>query len=586
MRAAPRWAFERLTRREALRVVGGTGLGMAVASLLGACGPQGAPGQAPPVPTQAAPGQTPAAPAGQTAPAGAQATPATAATPRDGGSLKYFQWTEDPPTLDPYLNVTFRAQQFAAFIYSRLLMSKKAPGVAAHAYIMEGDLAESWSHSDDGLTYMFKLRPNATWHNKPPMNGRPVTAQDVVWSFQRFMQVSNNKSAFSVVADVTAPDDHTVQFRLNKVYAPFESLLGSPLFWIMPREVVEQDGDASKRPIGSGPFIFDKLESGVSMTAKKNPNYYRPGEPSVDEVVSLIVPDTATQLAGLRAKELDYVPVAQQDLAALKKTNPEIQYVESENNLLAFIYWKLDQPPFNDVRVRQAVSMALNRDNAIQVIQAGRGNWNNAIPWAFSEWWLDPRGADMGPNAKYIGYDLATAKQLLAAAGYPNGFGVELVSTPGYGQVFVQSVELVQQDLKALGLDATIKMQEYSDYISSTFLGKFQSGNRLVYGLETPFTEPNDYLVNMYQPKGTRNHAGVDDAKLTAMLDQQQATLDRAERKKQIFEIQRYLAEQAYYPQYPAGMVTIGLTPRVRNVFPFSDYGLGAEVAPKLWLEG
>src|SRR5262249_401340 len=160
-------------------------------------------------------------------------------------------------------------------------------------------------------------------------------------------------------------------------------------------------------------FVFDQFQSGVSITFKKNPTYYRAGEPHVDEAVSLIIPDTATQLAALRARELDFVPVAPQELESLKKSNPEVPYVESEATLLSFADWKLDQPPFNDVRVRQAVSMAPNRDQAIQVIQAGRGNWNNAIPWALSEWWLDPRGPDMGPNAKYISYNLAAAKQLL-----------------------------------------------------------------------------------------------------------------------------------------------------------------------------
>src|ERR687889_823043 len=94
--------------------------------------------------------------------------------------------TEDPPTLDPYLNVSFRSQEFAAFFYSRLLMSKKAPGISAQAYIMEGDLAEAWKVSEDGKTYTFTLRPDARWHNKPPMNGRPVTGQDVAWSFEQF----------------------------------------------------------------------------------------------------------------------------------------------------------------------------------------------------------------------------------------------------------------------------------------------------------------------------------------------------------------------------------------------------------------
>jgi peptide/nickel transport system substrate-binding protein len=229
--------------------------------------------------------------------------------------------------------------------------------------------------------------------------------------------------------------------------------------------------------------------------------------------------------------------------------------------------------------------MALNRDEMINVVYAGRGNWNNFIPWALSEWWLDPRGADMGPAAKYYKYDPATAKELLAAAGHPEGLKVELVSTPGYGQIFVQMGELVQQDLKQVGIESDVKMEEYTAYISSTFLGKFQGGNRLVFGLETPFTEPHDFLFNEYHPKGTRNKTGVNDPKLTAMIEQQMKTLDLAERKKQIFEIQRYLSEQMYMPPHAAPMRTAALLPNVKDFFPRSDYGLGAEVVPKVWLD-
>jgi len=159
------------------------------------------------------------------------------------------------------------------------------------------------------------------------------------------------------------------------------------------------------------------------------------------------------------------------------------------------------------------------------------------------------------------------------------------VSTPGYGQVFVQQVELVQQDLKSAGINADIKMQEYTAYIASTFKGDFEGGNRLVFGLETPFTEPHDFLFNMYHPKGTRNHAGINDAKLTGMIEQQMKTLDRAQRKQQIFDIQRYLAEQMYYPPHAASMRSAGLQPTIKDFFPRSDYGFGAELAPKVWID-
>lgn len=583
----------RWTRRRFLITWGVVSAG---ATLLAACGPQVQPPTATSTPVPAAAATSVPAPKPTTAATLVSASAPTAAatpaqkpagpTPKNGGTFRFYMWTEDPPTLDPYLNVTFRSQEFAAFFYSRLLMSKKGPGIAAQAYIMEGDLAESWKVSDDGLTYTFNLRPEAKWQNLPPMNGRPVTAQDVVWSFERLIKVSANRSSFDQVDSVTAPDARTVQFRLKDVYVPFELLIGQPIFWIMPREVIDADGDATKRVVGSGPFIFDKFEPGISFSGKNNPNYYRQGEPHIDDFVGLIIPDTATQLAALRSHQLDFYQLqSQQDIEPLKNTNPEIQFVEWEWLYTPFIYWKVEQPPFNDPRVRQAVSLALNRDAMINIVYAGRGNWNNFIPWALSEWWLDPRGPDMGTGARYYKYDPAAARSLLSAAGYPDGLKVEMVSTTGYGQIFVQMGELVQQDLKAAGIDADIKMQEYSSYISTTFLGKFEGGNRFVFGLETPFSDPHDYLFNMYHPKGTRNHADVNDPKLTSMIEQQMKTLDRAERKKQIFDIQRYLAEQMYYPPHAAPMRTAALQPNVRDFFPRSDFGLGAEVVPKVWLD-
>jgi peptide/nickel transport system substrate-binding protein len=558
------------------------------ATLSAACGPQVLPpvGTSTPAPAPATTSVPAVAPTLVPRRAETVTPKAAGPSPRNGGTFRFFMWTEDPPTFDPYLNVTFRAQEFAAFFYSRLLMSKKGPGISAQAYIMEGDLAESWNVSDDGLTYTFNLRPQAKWCNLPPLNGRTLTAQDVVWSFERLMKVSANRSAFDQVASVTALDARTVQFRLKDVYVPFETLIGSPIFWIMPREVIESDGDATRRVIGSGPFIFDKFEPGISFSGRKNPTYYRPGEPHVDDILGLIIPDTSTQLAALRSGQLDfYQLLSQQDIEPLKKTNPEIQFVEWEWLNIPFVYWKIDQPPFNDPRVRQAVSMALNRDAMINVVYAGRGNWNNFIPWALSEWWLDPRGPEMGPGARYYKYDPAAARSLLSAAGYPDRLKVEMISTPGYGQIFVQMGELVQQDLKQAGIDADIKMQEYSTYISTTFLGQFQGGNRMVFGLETPFSDPHDFLFNMYHPKGTRNHAGINDPKLNAMIEQQLKTLDRAERRKQIFDIQRYLAEQMYYPPHATSMRTAALQPNVRDFFPRSDFGLGAEVVPKVWVD-
>jgi peptide/nickel transport system substrate-binding protein len=499
--------------------------------------------------------------------------------------IRWF--TGDPPDLDPYLNVTFRAQEFAGFFYSRLLKFDNSAAAPPNQFVPVPDLAESFEVTPDGLTYTFKLRANAKWHNKDPMNGRAVTADDVVYSFDRFRKVSPQKTNFDMVKEVKATDPRTVVFTLNGPFAPFETTIASPMFWIMPKEVIEADGDARKRVIGSGPWLFDRQEKGVQIVAKKNPDYYFTGRPYVDEINLLVIPEDATAVAGLRAKRIDITGLSATDRAAIKQSNPEILLTEYPQNQIYFMYWRLDAPPFNDVRVRQAVSLALDRDEMTAVLWEGKGYLNNALPAGMLGWYVDPRGPEMGANAKYFKRDIPAAKKLLADAGFANGLKVPLISTlNAYGNTFNQSVELVVKQLKEAGIEADLRPQDYSAYISSTFLGKFDAG-AMVWGLETPFQEPHDYLYNMYHPKGVRNHGGpTGDNELTALLDKQATTLNKEERKKQIVEIQKYLGEKQYYVMGVAGDTTIARQPWVKNFFYQSDYGRGAEYVPTLWLDG
>jgi len=586
-----------LTRRSFLALAG-TG---AAAAILAACGDTTAS-----APTTAA---TPASVAATVAPAvtaAGMAPPAAAATmattapasgmmatvaptagmPKMGGTLVIRWWTGDPPDLDPYLNVTFRAQEFAGFFYSKLLKFDSGPGIAPNAFIPVPDLAEKYDISKDGLTYTFTLRANAKWQNKAPLNGRAVTADDVVYSYTRFTTVSPNKANFSMVKEVKATDPRTVVFTLNAPFAPFETTLASPMFWIMPREVVEADGDARKRVIGSGPFIFDKFDKGVQVVAKRNPDYYFTGTPYVDEVDLLIIPEDATAVAGLRSNSIDILGVSQTDRTAIAASSPNLPIVDLPQNLLSFMYWRVDAPPFNDVRVRQAISLGLDRDEMNQVLFEGRGFLNNALPAGLQSWYLDPRSTDMGPSAKYFKRDVDAAKKLLADAGFPTGMKIPMIaSLNAYGNTFGQGVELIIKQLKDIGIQADLRPQDYSAYVSSTFLGKYEPGT-MVWGLETPFQEPHDYLYNMYHPKGVRPHAGVNDPKLTAMIEDQAKSLDKTERKKMIFDIQRYLGEQQYYVVGVVDPISIVRQPWVKNYNYQSDYARGGEYVPKVWIDG
>ena len=541
-----------------------------------------------PAPQPSTGAQAPASPKPSTAPsaaASAQASAAPTAVAKRGGSLTIRQWTGDPPDLDPFLNVTFRAQEFAGFFYSRLLKFDTGPDIKPNSFIPSPDLAESYTISPDGLTYTFKLRANAKWQNKAPLNGRPVTADDVIYSFERFRKVSPQKGNFDMVKEVKAPDQQTVVFTLNEIFAPFETSLASPLLWIMPKEVIEADGDARKRVIGSGPFIFDRFEKGVQVTAKRNPNYYFEGTPYIDDLALLVIPEDATAVAGLRAKSIDITGLSASDRKAVAASDPAIDLLEYPQNQLYFMYWQLDAPPFNDVRVRQAVSLALDRDEMIGVLWEGTGFLNNALPAGQRSFYLDPRSAEMGENAKYFKRDVDAAKKLLADAGFADGLKVPLVSPlNAYGNTFNQSVELVIKQLKDVGITADLRPQDYSAYISSTFLGKFEPGT-MVWGLETPYQEPHDYLFNMYHPKGARNHAGVNDARATEMIEKQRMTIDKAARKALIYDIQRYLGGQQFYVMGVAGNTVIATQPRVKNFFYETDYGRGGEYVPKLFLD-
>ncbi len=593
----------RFTRRTFLTAAGAS----AAAAILAACGgsttatdtPKPASGTTAPTaaassaattaPATAATGSSPAAASAATSVSSSSAaapTTAAAVNAKPGGTLVIRWWTGDPPDLDPYLNVTFRAQEFAGFFYSRLLKYDSGPGVGPNSFVPVPDLAEKYDVSKDGLTYTFTLRANAKWQNKPPMSGRAVTADDVVWSYTRFKQVSPNKNYFDIVKDVKATDPRTVVFTLNNAFAPFENSIAAPVFWIMPKEVIEADGDGRKRVIGSGPWIFDKFDKGVQVVAKKNPDYYFTGTPYVDEVDLLIVPEDATAIASFRSKQIDLIGPSQTDRKALASSNPEIQFVDFPQNLLYFMYWRVDAPPFNDVRVRQAVSLALDRDELITVLYEGKGYINNAVPAGLESWWLDPRSADMGPSAQYFKRDVDAAKKLLAAANFPTGTKIPFISSlNAYGNTFNSSIDTVIKQMKDLGLQLDFRPQDYAAYIGSTFLGKYDPGT-MVWGLETPFQEPHDYLYNMYHPKGVRNHAGINDPKLTDMLEKQAVTLDKTERKKIIFDIQRYTGDQQYYVIGPIGPTTIATQPWVKNFNYESDYARGGEFVPKIYLDG
>jgi len=505
--------------------------------------------------------------------------------PKRGGILRVRG--RDPVHFDPHLTINVRTQSTLSFVYSKLVRHKVGGDVRPGTFIIEPDLAERWEELDD-TTYVFHLRKGVKWHNKPPVNGRELVAEDVKFSYDRFLTEKGNADRYILesVDRIEVMDRYTVKFLLKEPYVWLINVLANPRsMWIIAPEVVEKYGDLKKveTAIGTGPFTLERYEPNVKTIFKRNPEYFLKDLPWVDGVEWLVLDDPSTALAMYRTGQIDAGPeanwnVRQQDLDSLKQSHPHLHYLDWLSLVTQAIYLRTDQPPFNDVRVRRAISHALDRQAIAEAVYV-RGEPTSAIGRGSAEWSLPID--QLGEGAKYYRYDPKEAKRLLAEAGFPKGFKTQLNSTGGYGPDLPDAVQLAQRYLKDVGIEAEMKLQEYGAYMATTFVGKFEG---MAMGPISIAWEPDSVLYGLYAPDQPRNSGHVNDPKITAMLKEQRRTKDLEARKQLIFDIQRYAAEQQYYVYTNSSMLTGSWQPYVKNFAPNMTFDFGNRAAA-LWLD-
>jgi len=505
--------------------------------------------------------------------------------PKRGGILRVRGY--DPVHFDPHQTISFKTHTTLSFVYSKLVRHKVGPEVRPGTFIVEPDLAERWEELDD-TTYVFHLRKGSKWHNKPPLNGRELVADDVKFTYDRFRTEPGNPNRYMLdpVERIEVIDRYTVKFLLKEPYVWLVNALAYPWsMWILAPEVVQQFGDLKKpeSAIGTGPFLLERYEPNVKAVFKRNPDYFRTGQPYVDGVEWLVLEDESTGLAMYRTGQIDCGPwhwwsVRQQDLEAVKKTHPQLVYQDFLSNVTEAIFMRTDLPPFNDVRVRRAVSHALDRQALLESVWV-RGEPTPAVARGLVEWSLPTD--QLGAGAKYYQYDPKEAKRLLAEAGFPNGFKTQLTVTPGFGRDHLDDAQVVQRFLKDIGIEAELKIQEYGAYAATTAQGKFEGLVRGPYGIAW---EPDSPLYRAYASDSSWNTGHVNDSTITTMLKEQRRTKDLEVRKKLIFDIQRYAAEQQYYVYTSAVMITSSWQPYVKNYAPNPTFDYGGRAAA-LWLE-
>jgi peptide/nickel transport system substrate-binding protein len=514
--------------------------------------------------------------------------PAEAQTPKRGGIFQLRHHVQ-PVHFDPHQTIAFSTMMPLSYCMSRLVKVKAGSGVVPGTQPVEGDLAESWTQPNE-TTYVFKLRKGVRWHPKPPVNGRELTAEDIKYTYERFLTIKGNGNRFllETVDKIDAVDSHTVRFTLKEPNAWFVDALASTATWIIAREAVEKFGDLKKpeAAVGTGPWMLERYDPGTRLSYVRNPHYFVPGLPYVDGVEVTIEADPATAFANFVAGKYDFGPeygmvVRRIDLDVARQKIPGVQ---TQDYIVVFggITWmKLEQEPFNDVRVRRALGMAGNWREVLETNawSLGKGSPNPAIPAALRDWsipidQLPPEGR------RLYEHDAAGARRLLAEAGYPGGFRTSIETTAGYGPDYMDAVQIWLKNLKAAGVDGELKLKEYGAFISSTIFGKFE---KLAVGLRGGFTDTDSYL-RIYLPGEPLNAAGVNDPKLTEMIRLQRRTFDVAKRRDLLYDIQRYISQQVYYLFDASVSAVAAWKPYVKNFGPNIGHDMGGRLRVA-WLD-
>src|SRR6267378_1260707 len=485
---------------------------------------------------------------------------AAAETPRRGGVFR-IRGEEPTSGFDPHLVVNHhRIATNLSFTHSRLVKVKAGPGVTPGTLPVEPDLAESWSQPNE-RTYVFRLRKGVRWHPKPPVNGRELTADDVKYTYDRFLQLKGNpnRSTLSPVERIDVLDRSTVKFTLTEPFGWFLDYLANTVTWIVPREAVVQFGDLRRAEacIGTGPWMLERYE----------PN---------------------TRLASWLAGRYDFAPeygqcVRRVDLPVARQRKPGLRTQDFVVLFGAYTAMKLDREPFRDVRVRRALAMVLDWKQIVETNawSLGHGVPNPAVPAALRDWaipidQLTPLGRRM------YGRDVTEAKRLLAEAGYPAGFKTPVEATLGWSPDYVDELQVTMQSWKEAGIDAELKNKEFGAFVSTTIFGKF---DKLMHSLRGGSPIADVSLQVTHIPGEPLNASGVDDPKLTGMIRLQRRTLDVAKRREIVYDIQRYLAEQIYYAYGPSVSAVAAWDPRVKNFAPNIGHDYGGRLMTA-WLSG
>ncbi|PXW29427.1 ABC transporter substrate-binding protein [Paraburkholderia caballeronis] len=424
-------------------------------------------------------------------------------------------------------------------------------------------LADKWDVSADGLTYTFHLRPNVPFQTtawfKPT---RPFDADDVVFTFARMLDPDNpwhkvtGASGFphaqsmglpKLIKSVSKVDDHTVKFVLSEPNATFLSILTMGFASIYPAEYADQllkagkPTDLNAQPVGTGPFVLKSYTKDAVIRYDVNPSYWGP-KPKVDRLIYAITPDAAVRAQKVKAGECQIALSPKPQDVAAAKGDSALRVVQTPAFMTAFVALNTQKKPLDNPKVRQALNMAFDRTTYLKTV------FDNTATPATNPW--PPITWGYNHSIQPYPYDVAKAKQLLASAGFPNGFATTIWVRPN-GSVLNPNpragAELLQADFAKIGVKADIKVIEWGELIKEAKQGQHDT---LFMGWAGDNGDPDNYLSPLFSCNAVQsgiNFARFCDTQLDKLIADGKATPDIAKRTKAYEAAQKIIHDQALW---------------------------------------
>ncbi|MEX2230346.1 MAG: ABC transporter substrate-binding protein [Dehalococcoidia bacterium] len=419
------------------------------------------------------------------------------------------------------------------------------------------NLPESYEYVDD-VTLNFKLRDDPIFfHDFPPVNGRQLTIEDVVYSVDRLSKSPTQGPTYRDMESVTAIDDKTLQLKFKQPAGYF--LLSScvPTHWIVAQEHAEDEAAFAKQPIGTGAFMVTFQESKIGMTNSRHPKYWRTDPlygtgkklPFMDEYKKTFLPDVAAYDAAWASGQIDtgnsWGPIRDAKKSIAARPEAIVQLIIPPPSYQPYISMNLNTPPLNDPRVRRALQISVDREGIVKGIMQGVGGMGYVQDWTYFDREQNPHPWTVEELG--YAYDPAEAKKLLSAAGFDSGVGraisVDWQATQEGVNTLVWNA-MLDGWKQNLGVETNVILPpDWATYFGKLYKSEYQDMD-----VSTPFSafDPDDMAFGSLNSKSTANFHTVNDPVLDELTLKQQQLLDVNERRKVLLEIQKRDLDEAY----------------------------------------